>query len=141
MAEFELSRHHFREGLALSLRARQLNPQVARVDGASSQTRRSNSAAMRQPSEPSSATEPAHPELASYAQSIYRELNGDSGGSARRDAAGGVGRRRGIAEDATFAETLLGRIRFEIGDYAAAESTWRGVLAAGPRPRRTRSSA
>ncbi len=131
MAELELSRHHFREGLALSLQAREINPSVARIDGliTDAQIELGRYAAAERTLERYGTRQP---ELASYSRvSYYRELNGDPAGAlaAMQLAATAAGEG---SPNATFAETLLGRLRFELGDYVAAERIWRGVLAADP---------
>jgi tetratricopeptide (TPR) repeat protein len=130
-AELQLSRHHFRQGLALSLRARELNPSVARVDGliTDAQIELGRYAAAERTLERYGARQP---ELASYARvSYYRELNGDPAGAlaAMRLAASAAGE---ASASAGFAQTLVGRLQFELGDYAAAERTWSMVSARNP---------
>ena len=130
LGELELSRHHFRRGLALSLRAREINPSVARVDSGivDGQIELGRYAAAERTLERYVGRQP---ELASYSRvSYYRELRGDAAGalSAMELAASSGGSSIG----ADFAQTLIGRLRFELGHYAEAERVWRGVLGANP---------
>ncbi len=131
LAELELSRHHFRRGLALSLRARKINPSVARVDGAivDGQIELGRYAAAERTL---ARYVNRQPEVASYSRiSYYRELLGDPAGalSAMGLAASAAG---GNSEDADFAQTLIGRLHFELGEYDEAERVWRTVLARSP---------
>ena len=108
LAELELSRHHFRRGLALSLRAREINPSVARVDGAiiDGQIELGRYAAAERTLE---RYVNRQPELASYSRvSYYRELRGDANGAlaAMRLAASAAGEG---SSGAGFAQTLLGK--------------------------------
>jgi tetratricopeptide (TPR) repeat protein len=131
LAELELSRHHFRRGLALSLRARRINPSVARIDGAivDGQIELGRYAAAERTL---ARYVNRQPEVASYSRiSYYRELFGDPAGalSAMGLAVSAAG---GNSKDADFAETLIGRLRFERGDYDEAERAWSRVLARSP---------
>jgi tetratricopeptide (TPR) repeat protein len=131
MAQLELSQHHFWRGLALAERARQINPSTVPVDGmiadAQIELGRYSAAA-----ETLTRYVSRRPELGSYARiSYFRELHGDFGGaiSAMQLAAAAAGDR---SEDSVFATTLLGTLRAAQGDRAAAESTFRRVLALDP---------
>jgi tetratricopeptide (TPR) repeat protein len=131
LAELELSRHHFRRGLSLALRARKINPSVARVDGAivDAQIELGRYADAERTL---ARYVNRQPEVASYSRvSYYRELLGDAAGAlaAMGLAASAAG---GNSKDADFAQTLIGRLRFERGEYEKAERVWRGVLARTP---------
>ncbi len=130
LAELELSRHHFRQGLALSLRAREINPSVARVDSGivDAQIELGRYAAAERTLERYIGRQP---ELASYSRiSYYRELRGDPAGAlSAMELAASAG---GSSAGADFSQTLIGRLRFELGQYAEAERVWRGVLARTP---------
>jgi tetratricopeptide (TPR) repeat protein len=131
MAEFELSRHHFRRGLALSLRAREINPSVARIDGAiaDAQIELGRYAAAERTLERYVSRQP---DLPSYSRvSYYRELRGDAAGALTAMGLA-VSAAGGNSSDADFAQTLIGRLHFERGDYAAAAAAWRGVLTRSP---------
>jgi tetratricopeptide (TPR) repeat protein len=131
-AQLELSQHHFRRGLALAYQARRVNPATVEIDGmitdAQIELGRYGAAAdtlQRYVSR--------RPELGSYARiSYFRELHGDIGGAvtAMRLAAAASGDR---TADSSFATTLLGKLRADQGDYAAAKATFRRVLALDPR--------
>jgi tetratricopeptide (TPR) repeat protein len=131
MAQLELSQHHFRRGLALAERARQINPSTVQVDGmiadAQLELGRYGAAA-----DTLTRYVSRRPELGSYARiSYFRELHGDIGGAvaAMRLAAAASGDR---SADSVFATTLIGKLRADQGDYAAAEATFRRVLALDP---------
>jgi tetratricopeptide (TPR) repeat protein len=131
MAQLELSQHHFRRGLALAERARQINPSTVQVDGmiadAQLELGRYGAAA-----DTLTRYVSRRPELGSYARiSYFRELHGDIDGaiSAMQLAAGAAGDR---SEDSVFATTLLGTLHATQGDQAAAESIFRRVLALDP---------
>jgi tetratricopeptide (TPR) repeat protein len=130
LAELELSRHHFRQGLSLSLRAREINPSVARVDSGiiDAQIELGRYAAAERTLERYIGRQP---ELASYSRiSYYRELRGDAAGAlSAMELAASAG---GSSTGADFAQTLIGRLRFELGQYAEAERAWRSVLARTP---------
>jgi tetratricopeptide (TPR) repeat protein len=130
LAELELSRHHFHRGLALSLRAREINPSVARVDSGiiDAQIELGRYAAAERTLKRYIGRQP---ELASYSRvSYYRELRGDPAGAlSAMELAASAG---GSSAGADFAQTLIGRLRFELGQYAEAERVWRGVLARTP---------
>jgi tetratricopeptide (TPR) repeat protein len=131
MARLELSQHHFRRGLALAEHARQINPSTVQVDGmiadAQIELGRYGAAA-----DTLTRYVSRRPELGSYARiSYFRELHGDIGGaiSAMQLAAGAAGDR---SQDSVFATTLLGKLRADQGDQAAAEAIFRRVLALAP---------
>jgi tetratricopeptide (TPR) repeat protein len=131
MAQLQLSRHQFREGLALAERARRLNPATIQINAlitdAEVELGRYGAAAH------TAERYVAHrPELASYARISYlRELHGDVGGAvqAMRLAASAAGNR---SADSAFATTLLGKLYSDQGDYAAAEAIFRRVLTLRP---------
>jgi len=131
MAQLELSRHQFPHGLALAKRARRLNPSTVEYDGliidAQVELGRYGAAARTLQHYVS-----RRPELGSYARVSYlRELHGDPGGAARAMelAASAAGDR---SADSAFATTLLGKLRADQGDYAAAEGAYRQVLMLDP---------
>jgi tetratricopeptide (TPR) repeat protein len=131
VAELELSRHHFRRGLALSLRARQINPSIARTDG---QITDAQVELGRYPAAERTLRRYVNrrPELASYARiSYFRELHGDIPGAlaAMQLAASAAGE---TSASSSFAQTLLGTLQFDRGAYAEAERIYRGVLSRDP---------
>jgi tetratricopeptide (TPR) repeat protein len=131
MAQLELSRHRFRRGLALALRARRLNPSTAHTDAlitdAQVELGRYGAAAhtiQRYVNR--------RPELGSYARvSYFRELHGDIDGAVRAMelAASAAGED---STDSVFATTLLGKLRADQGDYATAARYFRRVLMLKP---------
>jgi tetratricopeptide (TPR) repeat protein len=130
-AQLELSQHHFRRGLALAEQARRINPGTVEIDGmitdAQIELGRYGAAA-----ETLQRYVGRRPELGSYARiSYFRELHGEIGGAitAMQLAAAASGDR---SADSVFATTLLGKLRVDRGDYAAAEATFRRVLTLGP---------
>jgi tetratricopeptide (TPR) repeat protein len=131
LAELELSRHHFRRGLALSLRARRINPSIARTDG---QITDAQVELGRYPAAERTLRRyvSRRPELASYARiSYFRELNGDLPGAfaAMELAASASGE---ASASASYAQTLLGKLQFDRGAYADAERIYQGVLSRDP---------
>jgi tetratricopeptide (TPR) repeat protein len=131
MARLELSQHHFRRGLALAERARRISPSTAETDGMITDGQielgRYGAAAgtLRR-------FVGRRPELGSYARiSYYRELHGDIPGALRamKLAASAGGDR---SQASVFATTLIGKLHADRGDYAAAERTFRRVLALAP---------
>jgi tetratricopeptide (TPR) repeat protein len=131
LAQLELSRHHFRRGLALSLRARRISPSTARVDG---QVTDAQVELGRYPAAERTLRRYVNrrPELASYARiSYYRELHGDipSALAAMQLAASAAGE---TSASSSFAQTLLGKLQFDRGAYADAERIYRGVLLRDP---------
>jgi tetratricopeptide (TPR) repeat protein len=131
LAELELSRHHFRRGLALSLRARRISPSIARTDG---QITDAQVELGRYPAAERTLGRYVNrrPELASYARiSYYRELHGDLAGAiaAMRLAASAAGE---TSANSSYAQTLLGKLQFDRGAYGEAERIYRGVLSRDP---------
>jgi tetratricopeptide (TPR) repeat protein len=131
MAQLELSQHHFRRGLALAERARQISPSTVQTDGmiADAQIELGRYTAAAKTLQRYVGR---RPELGSYSRiSYYRELHGDLAGAigAMRLAAAAAGDR---SADSVFATTLLGKLRADQGDYAAAESIFRRVLKLDP---------
>jgi tetratricopeptide (TPR) repeat protein len=130
-AQLELSQHHFRRGLALAEQARRINPATVEIDGmitdAQIELGRYGAAANTLQRYVS-----RRPELGSYARiSYFKELHGDIGGAitAMQLAAAASGDR---SADSVFATTLLGKLRADQGDSAAAEATFRRVLTLDP---------
>jgi tetratricopeptide (TPR) repeat protein len=132
LAKLQLSRHQFRQGLALAERARSLNPATVQIDalitdgevelgryGAAART-------LRHYVE-------RRPELGSYARISYlRELHGDVRGAVRAmelaaSAAGGE-----LTANAAYATTLLGKLHADQGDYTTAAREFQRVLALKP---------
>lgn len=73
------------------------------------------------------------PELSSYARvSYFRELHGDLPGAldAMRLAVSAGG---GTPENVSYVQTLVGKLQFDSGDYAAAERAYRAALETDPR--------
>jgi tetratricopeptide (TPR) repeat protein len=131
MAQLELSRHQFRQGLALAERARRLNPSTTQIDGlitdAQVELGRYGAAARTL-----QRYVDRRPELGSYTRISYlRELHGDLTGAVQvmRLAAAAAGDR---SKDSVFAITLLGKLYADQGDYAIAEDTFRRVLTLKP---------
>jgi tetratricopeptide (TPR) repeat protein len=131
MAQLQLSRHQFRQGLALAERARHLNPETVQINAlitdAEVELGRYRAAAHTAERYVSH-----RPELASYARISYlRELHGDLNGAvqAMQLAASAAGDR---SADSAFATTLLGKLYSDRGDYATAEATFRRVLLLKP---------
>jgi tetratricopeptide (TPR) repeat protein len=130
-AQLELSQHRFRRGLALTERARSLNPSTietaALITDAQIELGRYRAAA-----DTLQRYVGRRPELGSYARvSYFRELHGDLDGAvtAMRLAASAAGDR---SADSVFATTLLGKLRADQGNYAAAEVHFRQVLMLQP---------
>jgi tetratricopeptide (TPR) repeat protein len=131
LAEFELSRHHFRRGLALSLRARRISPSTARIGG---QITDAQVELGRYPAAERTLRRYVNrrPEVASYARiSYFRELHGDIPGAlaAMQLAASAAGE---TSASSSFAQTLLGKLQFDRGAYVEAERIYRGVLSRDP---------
>ena len=131
MAQLQLSRHQFREGLALADRARLVNPATTGIDAlitdAQVELGRYGAAAHTVQHYVNH-----RPELGSYARISYlRELHGDLPGAvqAMRLAASAAGDR---SADSAFATTLLGKLYADRGDYATAAATFRRVLMLKP---------
>jgi tetratricopeptide (TPR) repeat protein len=131
LAQLELSRHQFRRGLALALNARRISPSTSRTDGlitdAQVELGRYGAAARTLQRYVN-----RRPELGSYSRiSYYRELHGDMRGAveAMELAASAAGED---SKDSVYAVTLLGKLRSDQGDYAAAENAYRHVLTRKP---------
>ena len=132
MAKLQLSRHQFREGLALAERARSLNPETVQIDAliTDGEVELGRYAA--------AANTLQHyvnrrPELGSLARISYlRELHGDTAGAVRAMelAASAAGGER--SANAAYATTLLGKLHADQGDYATAARELQGVLALKP---------
>ncbi len=131
LADYELSRHHFRRGLALSLRAREINPTVGRIDGqiADAQIELGRYGAAERTLERYGSRQP---ELGSYARvSYFRELNGDLPGAVAAMGLAASSAGEGSA-DSSFARTLLAKLEADRGNYAEAERIYRAVLSSDP---------
>jgi tetratricopeptide (TPR) repeat protein len=131
MAQLQLSRHQFSQGLALAERATRLNPATVQINAlitdAEVELGRYRAAAHTAERYVSH-----RPELASYARISYlRELHGDLSGAvqAMQLAASAAGDR---SADSAFATTLLGKLYADQGDYATAEATFQRVLMVKP---------
>jgi tetratricopeptide (TPR) repeat protein len=132
MAQLQLSRHQFPQGLALAERARSLNPSNVQYDslitdgqvelgryGAAARTLQHYV--------------DRRPEPGSYARISYlRELHGDAGGAIRAMelAASAAGGER--SANAVYATTLLGKLHADQGDYVTAAREFQRVLALKP---------
>jgi tetratricopeptide (TPR) repeat protein len=131
MAQLGLSRHQFREGLALAQRARRLNPSTAEIDGLITDAQ-VELGRYRAAAHTLQRYVKRRPELGSYARISYlRELHGDLSGAVRamRLAASAAGDR---SANSVFATTLLGKLYADQGEYANAEATFRRVLMLKP---------
>ncbi len=131
LGSLALSRHDFRQGLALGERAREINPSVARNYGviADAQIELGRYAAAERTLQRWVDLEP---ELSSYARiSYFRELHGDLPGAlaAMRLALSAGGESR---ENYSFVGTLIGTLQLDAGRYGAAGSSYRSVLARDP---------
>jgi tetratricopeptide (TPR) repeat protein len=131
VAQLQLSRHQFREGLTLAERARRLNPSTTGIDAlitdAQVELGRYGAAAHTVQHYVD-----RRPELGSYARISYlRELHGDLPGAiqAMGLAASAAGDRSAAS---AFARTLLGKLYADRGDYATAAATFRRVLTLKP---------
>jgi tetratricopeptide (TPR) repeat protein len=131
MAKLQLSRHQFREGLALAERARALNPSTVQIDAliTDGQVELGRYAAaartLRHYVE-------RRPELGSYARISYlRELHGDTAGAVRAMELAASAAGEGSA-NAVYASTLLGKLHADQGDYGTAAREFREVLALKP---------
>jgi tetratricopeptide (TPR) repeat protein len=131
MAQLELSRHQFRRGLALALRARSLSPSTSRTDGLITDAQ-VELGRYRAAAKTLQRYVDMRPELASYARvSYFRELHGNIAGAkqAMKLAASAAGEN---SRDSVYAVTLLGKLRADEGDYAGAERDFRRVLVRKP---------
>jgi tetratricopeptide (TPR) repeat protein len=131
LAQLVLSKHRFREGLAMAMHARRLSPSTTHIDGlitdAQVELGRYDAAARTLQHYVD-----RRPELGSYSRVSYlRELHGDMPGAieAMRLAASAGGEN---SKDSVYAVTLLGKLEADEGDYAAAERDFRHVLERKP---------
>jgi tetratricopeptide (TPR) repeat protein len=132
MAQLQLSRHQFPQGLALAERARSLNPSNVQYDSLITDGQ------VELGIYEAAAHTLQHyvdrrPELGSYARISYlRELHGDVRGALRAMelAASAAGGER--SANAVYATTLLGKLHADQGDYATAASEFQRVLALKP---------
>lgn len=130
-ATLALARHDFTEALALAQRARSIEPGLlapypALIDAQLELGR--YEAAARSLDELIG----LKPTLAAYARvSYFRELNGDLPGAleAMRLA---VSAGSGSGENAAYVQTIAGKLQSDLGDYAAAETSFRTALATDP---------
>ena len=144
LGSLALARHDFRGALALGERAARINPGVARNYGviADAQVELGRYGAAERTLQH---YVDVKPELSSYARvSYFRELHGDLPGAlaAMRLAVSAGG---GTPENVSYVQTLVGKLQFDSGDYAAAERAYRAALetdpgfpaaSGGPGPRR-----
>jgi tetratricopeptide (TPR) repeat protein len=131
LGSLALSRHDFRQGLALGERARRINPSVARNYGviADAQIELGRYGAAERTLQH---WVDIRPELSSYARvSYFRELHGDLPGAleAMRLAASAGGES---PENFSYVQTLVGTLQLDSGKYGAAEHAYRSVLARDP---------
>jgi tetratricopeptide (TPR) repeat protein len=131
LGSLALARHDFRRALALGDQAARINPGVARnygVIGDAEIELGRYSAAERTLQH----YVDLKPELSSYARvSYFRELHGDLPGAlaAMRLA---VSAGAGTAENVGYVQALVGKLQFDRGDYAAAETAYRTALETDP---------
>ena len=131
LGSLALARHDFTRGLALGERAARINPEVARNYGviADAQIELGRYAAAERTLQH---YVDVKPELSSYSRvSYFRELHGDLPGAlaAMRLAVSAGG---GTAENVSYVQSLVGKLRFDGGAYAAAERAYRAALATDP---------
>jgi tetratricopeptide (TPR) repeat protein len=131
MAKLQLSRHQFRQGLALAERARSLNPSTVQIDALITdgevELGRYGAAAHTLQHYVN-----RRPEVGSYARISYlRELHGDVRGAVRvmELASAAAGER---SANAAYANTLLGKLHADQGDYETAAREFQGVLTLKP---------
>jgi tetratricopeptide (TPR) repeat protein len=131
LGSLALARHDFSGGLALGERAARINPDVARNYGviadAEIELGRYGAAGRTLQHYVD-----VKPELSSYARvSYFRELHGDLPGAlaAMRLAVSAGG---GTPENVGYVQSLVGKLQFDRGDYAAAESAYRTALETDP---------
>src|SRR5262245_387739 len=131
LGSLALARHDFRGALALGERAARIDPGVARNYGviadAEVELGRYEAAARTLQHYVD-----VKPELSSYARvSYFRELHGDLPGAlaAMRLAVTAGG---GTAENVGYVQSLVGKLQFDGGDYAAAERAYRAALTTDP---------
>jgi tetratricopeptide (TPR) repeat protein len=131
LGSLALARHDFSGGLALGERAARINPDVARNYGviADAQIELGRYGAAERTLQH---YVDLKPELSSYARvSYFRELHGDLPGAlaAMRLAVSAGG---GTPENVGYVQSLVGKLQFDRGDYAAAESAYRTALETDP---------
>jgi tetratricopeptide (TPR) repeat protein len=131
LGSLALARHDFSGGLALGERAARINPDVARNYGviADAQIELGRYSAAERTLQH---YVDVKPELSSYARvSYFRELHGDLPGAlgAMRLAVSAGG---GTPENVGYVQALVGKLHFDSGDYAAAESAYRTALETDP---------
>jgi tetratricopeptide (TPR) repeat protein len=131
LGSLALARHDFADGLALGERAARINPDVARNYGviADAQIELGRYGAAERTLQH---YVDLKPELSSYARvSYFRELHGDLPGAleAMRLAVSAGG---GTPENVGYVQALVGKLQFDSGDYAAAESAFRTALETDP---------
>jgi tetratricopeptide (TPR) repeat protein len=131
LGSLALARHDFRHALALGERAARISPGVARNYGviADAQIELGRYGAAQRTLQ---RYVDDKPELSSYARvSYFRELHGDLSGAlaAMRLAVSAGG---GTAENVGYVQTLVGKLQFDSGDYAAAERAYRAALTTDP---------
>jgi tetratricopeptide (TPR) repeat protein len=131
LGSLALARHDFRRALALGEQAARINQVVARNNGviadAEIELGRYGAAARTLQHYVD-----VKPELSSYARvSYFRELHGDLAGAlaAMRLAVSAGG---GTAENVGYVQSLVGKLQFDGGDYAAAERAYRAALTTDP---------
>ena len=131
LGSLALARHDFSGGLALGERAARINPDVARNYGviADAQIELGRYGAAERTLQH---YVDVKPELSSYARvSYFRELHGDLPGAlgAMRLAVSAGG---GTPENVGYVQALVGKLHFDSGNYAAAESAYRTALETDP---------
>jgi tetratricopeptide (TPR) repeat protein len=131
LGSLALARHDFSGGLALGERAARINPDVARNYGviADAQIELGRYGAAGRTLQH---YVDVKPELSSYARvSYFRELHGDLPGAlgAMRLAVSAGG---GTPENVGYVQALVGKLQFDRGDYAAAETAYRTALETDP---------
>lgn len=131
LGSLALARHDFSGGLALGERAARINPEVARNYGVIADAQ----IELGRYGEAERTLQhyvDVKPELSSYARvSYFRELHGDLTGAlaAMRLAVSAGG---GTPENVGYVQSLVGKLQFDSGDYAAAESAYRTALETDP---------
>jgi len=131
LGSLALARHDFSGGLALGDRAARINPDVARNYGviADAQIELGRYGAAERTLQH---YVDVKPELSSYARvSYFRELHGDLPGAlaAMRLAVSAGG---GTPENVGYVQALVGKLQFDSGNYADAESAYRTALETDP---------
>ena len=132
LGSLALARHDFSGALALGERAAAIDAGIARNDGVivDAQVELGRYGAAERTLQHYVNVKP---ELSSYARvSYFRELHGDLPGAlaAMRLAVSAGG---GTPENVSYVQTLVGKLQFDSGDYAAAERAYRAALETDPR--------